>query len=75
MRQLPALKVCLLRFCALTVACRAYPMYDPAGRKAWSLEESREKGLYAAAVAIAWGSQVGCGDSFTLRGAFNGGTG
>lgn len=33
-------------------------MYDTSGKPAWNLEESREKGLYAAAVAIAWGSQV-----------------
>jgi hypothetical protein len=28
------------------------------GKPAWNMEESREKGLYAAAVSIAWGSQV-----------------
>jgi hypothetical protein len=33
-------------------------MYDTMGKPAWTMEESREKGLYAAAVAIAWGSQV-----------------
>lgn len=40
--------------------CRAFPLYDPQGNPAWTLEETREKGLYAAAVAIAWGSQVCC---------------
>jgi hypothetical protein len=33
-------------------------MYDAQGRPGWDMEQSREKGLYAAAVAIAWGSQV-----------------
>lgn len=48
----------MLLSCVVTTR-RAYPMFDPQGKPAWSLEESREKGLYAAAVAIAWGSQVG----------------
>lgn len=49
---------CINLVCMPVSACRAYPLYDTQGKPGWDLEQSREKGLYAAAVAIGWGSQV-----------------
>jgi hypothetical protein len=51
--------LCLCIYVSVCVyANRAYPLYDTQGKPGWDLEQSREKGLYAAAVAIGWGSQV-----------------